>query len=140
MPTPDTTGVLLQAKIVQATIGNPTVIQAVVGNSSVRTAIIAQQGPHGAAGATGAAGAAGATGAAGAAGPVGPRGLPATSFIYTQNTPLNTWVVMHNLNHLPSVIIVDNSNQVVEGDIIYNNTNTLTLKFSIPFSGVAYLS
>ena len=62
------------------------------------------------------------------------------SYIHNQDVPLAVWVITHNLGSFPSVTVVDSSNHVVIGDVSYDNTNTLTITFSIPFAGYAYLN
>jgi hypothetical protein len=56
---------------------------------------------------------------------------------FTQSTPLATWVVLHNLNKYPSVVIEDSSGETVLGDVHYDNLNQCTLSFSGAFSGIA---
>ena len=62
------------------------------------------------------------------------------SYIHTQDVPLPVWIITHNLGSFPSVTVVDSLNQVVVGDISYNSSNMLTITFSIPFAGYAYLN
>jgi len=62
------------------------------------------------------------------------------NFVYTQNTPSSTWIILHNLNKYPSVSVVDSANTVVEGSITYMDLNTLTISFSAQFTGTAYLN
>jgi hypothetical protein len=59
-------------------------------------------------------------------------------YTHTQSQSASIWVVQHNLNKKPAVSIVDTGDNEVEGDILYNDNNTLTLTFSAPFSGKAY--
>ena len=56
-----------------------------------------------------------------------------------QATPAATWVIVHNENGYPAVIIVDNSRNVVEADVTYTDRYTATVHFSAPFAGMAYL-
>jgi len=62
------------------------------------------------------------------------------NFIFTQSTPSATWTVTHNLGKFPSVSVVNSSKAVVYGNINYINTNELTITFSAPFSGQAFLN
>jgi len=62
------------------------------------------------------------------------------NFIFTQGIPSATWNITHGLNKFPSVTVVDTSKQIVIGDVIYTNTNSLVITFSAPFSGEAYLN
>jgi hypothetical protein len=82
----------------------------------------------------------------------GPQGTPGASgvleqdipalvsYTHTQGAAASTWVVAHNLNFYPNVTVVSSGGAVVEGDIAYPDSNTLTITFTSSFSGVAYLS
>jgi len=61
-------------------------------------------------------------------------------FIYTQVSASSSWVITHNLSKFPSVTVVDSGNNIVIGDITYNDLNTLTINFTASFSGKAYLN
>lgn len=73
-------------------------------------------------------------------GPQGPSGA-ATGVFYThtQNTPTNTWVIVHNLGNYPTALVYDSSGNECEGSIIQNTTTQMTIVFSAAFSGVAYI-
>ncbi len=76
-------------------------------------------------------------------GPPGPRGLPGSvgvTFTFTQGVPSSSWVIVHNMGRKPSVTIVDSSDRVVYGNVAYADLDNLTLTFSAPFSGSAYLN
>ena len=62
------------------------------------------------------------------------------SHIHTQTVSSSTWNITHNLNKYPSVSIVDSSNEEVIGEVEHINSNSLTVKFSAPFSGKAFLN
>jgi len=62
------------------------------------------------------------------------------SHIHNQTVSSSTWSITHNLNEFPSVSIVDSSNAEVIGEVEYTNANSLTVKFSAPFSGKAFLN
>lgn len=66
--------------------------------------------------------------------------LPSARYVHTQAVASTTWVVVHTLGGRPSVTIVDSSGSVVIGDITYNSDTQVTLFFSAPFSGFAYLT
>ena len=66
--------------------------------------------------------------------------IQAQEYVYEQAEPSSEWTINHNLNTHPTVIIVDSSGNVVDGDINYANRNTVVLNFTAPFSGVAYLN
>ena len=62
------------------------------------------------------------------------------NFVFTQGVPSATWNITHNLGKFCSVTVVDTSKQIVIGDITYTNDNSLTITFSAPFSGEAFLN
>jgi hypothetical protein len=62
------------------------------------------------------------------------------SHIHNQTVSSNTWSITHNLNKYPSVSVVDSSNEEVIGEVQHINSNSLTVKFSAPFSGKAFLN
>lgn len=62
------------------------------------------------------------------------------NYIHNQSTPLDTWVINHNMGKNPSVSVVDSANDEVEGEVKYNSTNQITIKFTAAFSGKAYLN
>lgn len=66
--------------------------------------------------------------------------LPPLSYTHSQATMSSTWTIVHNLGYNPSVVVKDNFENIVEGYITYNNTNTVTITFSYALSGYAYLT
>jgi hypothetical protein len=65
---------------------------------------------------------------------------PDMGFIFNQMSAASVWTVNHNLGKYPSVTIVDSANTVVQGQVIYQDINVITIKFSTAFSGTAYLN
>jgi len=61
-------------------------------------------------------------------------------YAHNQTIASDAWVVNHDLNKYPSVTITDSANDQVEGEIHYNGVNSLTVTFSAPFAGKAYLN
>lgn len=61
------------------------------------------------------------------------------AFVFQQAIPLAVWVINHNLNGYPNVVIIDSSGQLFMGAVQYNTPNRLTVTFSAPFGGAAYL-
>jgi hypothetical protein len=59
---------------------------------------------------------------------------------HTQGSASNSWVIEHNLGFKPNVTVVDSAGNIVEGEITYTNSNSLTVSFQASFSGYAYLS
>jgi hypothetical protein len=62
------------------------------------------------------------------------------NFVFTQSIPSATWNITHNLGKFPSVSVVDTADQLMYGNTEYFNQNSLTITFSAPFSGKAYLN
>jgi len=62
------------------------------------------------------------------------------TYTFTQSSAASTWVINHNLSKFPSITVVDSSGNVVVGFETYNSNNQITLTFSAPFSGSAYLN
>jgi hypothetical protein len=62
------------------------------------------------------------------------------SYEHTQGSSSNSWVIEHNLGFKPNVTVVDSAGNIVEGEIAYTNSNSITVSFQASFSGYAYLS
>ena len=61
-------------------------------------------------------------------------------FTYNQSTVSSTWVILHNLNKYPAVSVTDSAGTQVEGEVVYDNINQITIFFYAPFTGNAYLN
>jgi hypothetical protein len=61
-------------------------------------------------------------------------------YVHTQAVSSASWVIAHSLDKYPSVTIQDGLGNTVYGDIVYTDTNNLTLNFSTAFTGIAYLN
>ena len=62
------------------------------------------------------------------------------NFVFDQQVASSVWVVVHNMGKFPSVSIVDTANDQVEGEVRYNSNNQLTITFTAPVAGKAYLN
>lgn len=62
------------------------------------------------------------------------------SYTHVQGTASTTWYVEHEMGRYPSVTVVDSAGTMVIGDVSYNNENSLTITFSVPFSGKAFMN
>lgn len=62
------------------------------------------------------------------------------NFVFIQGVAASIWNISHNLNKYPSVSVVDSALSEVIGDIRYIDLNNITLTFSAPFSGEAFLN
>lgn len=66
--------------------------------------------------------------------------IPLVSYTHNQSAAAVQWVVTHNLGFKPNVTVLDSAGDIVDGHIIHNSVNQLTLQFSAPISGTAQLS
>ena len=62
------------------------------------------------------------------------------NYTHTQSVSSATWTITHNLGFSPAVSVVDSGGNHVIGDVNYVSVNALTISFSAPFGGSAYLS
>ena len=62
------------------------------------------------------------------------------NFVHTQSSSSSTWVINHNLGKYCSVIVVDDNDDVIIGEIHYNSVNQVTLTFTASFTGKAYIN
>jgi hypothetical protein len=65
-------------------------------------------------------------------------GVPAT-FAFSQPVAASSWTITHGLATFPSVVVVDTAGNLIEGDVFYTSASVVTLTFSAPFAGQAYL-
>lgn len=59
---------------------------------------------------------------------------------FTQASPASVWSIEHPLGGKPSVSVVDSSGTIVIGEVSYNSNTLVTVTFTAPFSGYAYLT
>jgi hypothetical protein len=62
------------------------------------------------------------------------------NYTHSQSVPSATWVIVHNLGYNPVVRTEDSLGGDMEGVITHDTLNQLTILFSEPVSGTAYLS
>jgi hypothetical protein len=62
------------------------------------------------------------------------------SYDHMQGAASSSWAITHNLGFKPNVTVIDSAGNIVEGEIAYTNSNSLTVSFQSAFSGNAYLS
>ena len=60
--------------------------------------------------------------------------------IHTQAVAASEWVVTHTLGGRPSIVVVDSAGTVVIGEVQYDSNTQITVSFTVPFSGYAYLT
>jgi hypothetical protein len=63
-----------------------------------------------------------------------------TTRTFTQSTASTLWTINHNLGKHPSITIVDNTGEVVDGRIQYTNANQVICEFSPALAGKAYIN
>lgn len=73
-------------------------------------------------------------------GVTGLKGGGDKNYIHSQSVPSDTWTVSHNLGKKPAVMVVDSADEVVYGNITYNDINNVTITFNGAFSGKAYFN
>ena len=61
-------------------------------------------------------------------------------YTHDQAEAASTWVVEHNLDRYPSIMVVDSAGSRVDYAAKYINSNTCELYFNAPFTGTAYLN
>lgn len=61
-------------------------------------------------------------------------------YVHTQASPSDTWNIIHSLGGKPSVTVVDSNDTIVIGEVTYNSDTSITISFTAPFSGYAYLT
>lgn len=62
------------------------------------------------------------------------------NFEFIQTTPATEWSIEHNLDKFPSVTILNDAGDKIYGGIFYNSVNKVTLSFSQPITGKAFLN
>jgi len=76
----------------------------------------------------------------------GPQGIPGDiqlsdiSYVHVQSVSATTWTIIHGLQFIPNITVVDSAGSVVEGDYSYPDENTVIATFIGGFTGKAYLS
>lgn len=67
--------------------------------------------------------------------------MPAQSFVFTQVSASDTWIIEHNLGKKPSINVVDvNDNSIMGFTYTYFNDDSLVINFNLAISGKAYLN
>ena len=61
-------------------------------------------------------------------------------YVHNQSVASTTWVITHPLGGHPSVTVVDSAGTAVFGEVKYDSTTQVTVSFTAPFSGLAYLT
>lgn len=61
-------------------------------------------------------------------------------YVHTQSSVSDVWVINHNLGFKPAVTVLNNSGEVVHGEVQYTGEQQVTVRFTAPFTGKVYLS
>lgn len=61
------------------------------------------------------------------------------TFRHVQAAPAAVWSITHGLNTFPNVDVVDTANAELLGQVDYVDANSLTITFSSPQTGIAFL-
>jgi hypothetical protein len=62
------------------------------------------------------------------------------NYVHTQSTPSTQWVINHNMNKFPNVAIIDENNNTIWTEVVYNDLNTITINFNSAMSGTVTLN
>lgn len=62
------------------------------------------------------------------------------TFVFVQDSPAYVWNITHSLGYIPNVFIQDTNGVDIEGIVDSIDSNTLTISFTSPVAGTAYLS
>jgi hypothetical protein len=60
--------------------------------------------------------------------------------VHSQGVSSTEWIINHSLGGKPSVTIVDSADTHVIGEVKYDSNTQVTVSFTVPFSGYAYLT
>lgn len=67
-------------------------------------------------------------------------GTGPSTFVFEQAQAAPTWTIEHFMSRFPSVTVVDSSGSLCQGALQYIDENTVTINFSAPFAGKAFLN
>lgn len=62
------------------------------------------------------------------------------TFVFVQEAPAYVWNITHSLGYIPNVFIQDTNGVDIEGIVDSIDANSLTISFTSPVAGTAYLS
>ena len=58
---------------------------------------------------------------------------------HVQTELSDSWKIVHNLGKIPNVKIVDSNKQLAMADVIFDDLDSVTVKFGAPETGDVYL-
>lgn len=62
-----------------------------------------------------------------------------STFRWDQAAPATTWVINHGLTTKPAVTVLDPNDEILFGEVVYQDDDTLSITFGTPVTGTAYL-
>lgn len=62
------------------------------------------------------------------------------TFVFVQESPAYVWNITHSLGYIPNIFIQDTDGRDIEGIVDSIDINNLTISFTSPVAGTAYLS
>lgn len=62
-----------------------------------------------------------------------------SGYLHYQNAASQLWEIQHDRENFPSITIIDHLNTLVFGDVTYIDKNNLSIYFTKPVSGMAYI-
>ena len=66
--------------------------------------------------------------------------IATNTFEFEQGIASDTWVIEHNLNKYPTVVLVDSAGRQFYGEVVYNSKNQVTVLINGATKGKAYLN
>lgn len=66
--------------------------------------------------------------------------ITSKTFVFEQGTPSTDWVINHNLNKMPSVILTNTNGERFEAFSEYPNENQVIIRLDNAATGFAYLN
>lgn len=61
-------------------------------------------------------------------------------YVHAQPVAASTWTIAHGRGRYPAVAVVDSAGDLVHGAVRYDSADQVTVTFSAPFAGNAYLN
>jgi len=62
------------------------------------------------------------------------------NYVFTQAVPSASWAIFHGLGKFPAVNVVDSGGNEIVPDVLYVDTDHVTLSFASATSGKAYMN
>ena len=69
-----------------------------------------------------------------------PFSAPDRNYVHTQIEESDIWIIQHNLNKFPTVILVDEDGYTIGGSLKFINSDTVHATFSQPVRGQAFVN